>query len=157
MNKKNTENDRIIGEKQYVSLRRDFILVNTLCLSVAGIIFAYILLQHFDIIPGFPCPFHELLHLYCPGCGGTRAFFLMLQGHFIKSLYYNPAVVLGAILIIYYEMGVMITLIKKNGKYYYYRKNFLVYVYLIINLIFSIVRDYLLVAHEFDMLGDFLG
>lgn len=41
---------------------------------------------------GFPCLFHLLTGFYCPGCGGTRAVRLMLQGHWLLSLQYHPFV-----------------------------------------------------------------
>lgn len=41
---------------------------------------------------GFPCLFHLLTGFYCPGCGGTRAIRLMLQGHWLQSLQYHPFV-----------------------------------------------------------------
>lgn len=40
----------------------------------------------------FTCKFYEKTGYYCPGCGGTRALRLCLQGHFLKSLKYHPAV-----------------------------------------------------------------
>lgn len=36
------------------------------------------------------CQFLSLTGLYCPGCGGTRAFFFLFQGKFIKSFIFNP-------------------------------------------------------------------
>lgn len=36
------------------------------------------------------CRFREIYHLYCPGCGGTRAIIELLHMHLLKSLYYNP-------------------------------------------------------------------
>ena len=36
------------------------------------------------------CLFLGLTGLYCPGCGGTRAFFFLFQGKFIKSFIFNP-------------------------------------------------------------------
>lgn len=41
---------------------------------------------------GFPCLFHLLTGFYCPGCGGTRAIRLMLQGYWLQSLQYHPFV-----------------------------------------------------------------
>ena len=41
-----------------------------------------------------PCLLHHLTNYYCPGCGGTRSFFYMIQGNFLKSLYYHPFVLL---------------------------------------------------------------
>ena len=39
----------------------------------------------------FPsCPFYELLHLYCPGCGSTRATYCLLHGDLNGVWHYNP-------------------------------------------------------------------
>ena len=40
----------------------------------------------------YPCLFHELSGLYCPGCGGTRAVKALLEGHFISCFLYHPFV-----------------------------------------------------------------
>ena len=34
------------------------------------------------------CLFHLVTGYYCPGCGGTRALYLFLTGHWIKSFLY---------------------------------------------------------------------
>ena len=54
-----------------------------------------IMIQVFSIsLPDrlFSCGFYEKTGYYCPGCGGTRAFRLCMQGHFLKSLKYHPFV-----------------------------------------------------------------
>lgn len=43
-------------------------------------------------VPQYPCVMRSMLGLYCPGCGGTRAFFLLIHGQIGKSLLYNPVV-----------------------------------------------------------------
>lgn len=142
--------------KQKNTLLRDFFIINIACGVAAFMMFAVMILQRIHIIPSIPCGLVYLFHIYCPGCGGTRALFAMLHGHFLKSLYYNPAVVLGAALILYYEVAVIVTLIKNNGKTYYYRKSTLVYIYLVIVFGYAIVRDILLFVPGIDMLGDIL-
>ena len=37
-----------------------------------------------------PCPFYELTHLYCPGCGSTRAAFYFLHGDLPGVFRSNP-------------------------------------------------------------------
>lgn len=37
-----------------------------------------------------PCPFYELLHLYCPGCGTTRAAYSLLHGDPAGAWRCNP-------------------------------------------------------------------
>lgn len=142
--------------KQENTLLRDFIIINIACGIAALMMFAAMILQRTHIIPSIPCGLVFFFHIYCPGCGGTRALFSMLHGHFLQSLYYNPAVLLGALLILYYEVAVIVTLIKNNEKIYYYRKATLVYIYLVIVFGYAIVRDILLFVPGIDMLGDVL-
>lgn len=139
----------------YQVLKKDFIFVNILaCVLVLGS-FVYLILQKIDLLPDSVCVMHDVLHLYCPGCGGTRATFAFLQGHLLESLYYNPAVLLGAMLILHYEVGVILTLVKKNGKRYYCSNVSLVVLYIVVILLFTIVRNCLLLACGYDMLQDF--
>ncbi len=48
------------------------------------------------------CPFFNLFHIPCPGCGMTRAFILLLQGNIIQSLKYNFLLIPLCIFIIIY-------------------------------------------------------
>lgn len=43
------------------------------------------------------CVLHSLTGLYCPGCGGTRAFHALLGGRVILSAWYHPLVLYGAV------------------------------------------------------------
>lgn len=38
------------------------------------------------------CPFYNVFHMPCPGCGCTRAFAALLRGDISRSWEYNPAV-----------------------------------------------------------------
>lgn len=140
----------------YKILKKDFIFVNVLIGIALFWTFVFMVLQKIDLIPDMTCVLHDVMHIYCPGCGGTRAVFALLKGHFLDSLYYNPAVLLGAILILHYEVGVFVTLLKKNGKRYYCSNLALVVLYVVIIAIFTIVRNYLLIRCGYDMLQDFI-
>lgn len=39
------------------------------------------------------CPVFRYLHMYCPGCGATRALAALLHGRLIDALHYNAFVV----------------------------------------------------------------
>jgi hypothetical protein len=39
-----------------------------------------------------PCLFHTATGYYCPGCGGTRAVYALLDGHPLRSFRYHPVV-----------------------------------------------------------------
>ena len=48
--------------------------------------------------PSLPaCWFYTRWHIYCPGCGGTRAFIALLSGRMLDSLCFHPAVLVGAV------------------------------------------------------------
>jgi hypothetical protein len=36
------------------------------------------------------CPIYRYLHLYCPGCGSTRALAALLHGRVGEAMHYNP-------------------------------------------------------------------
>jgi Protein of unknown function (DUF2752) len=39
------------------------------------------------------CPLYRFAHMYCPGCGATRALAALLHGHLAQALNYNALVV----------------------------------------------------------------
>jgi hypothetical protein len=39
------------------------------------------------------CPVFRYLHMYCPGCGATRALAALLHGRLVEALHYNALVV----------------------------------------------------------------
>ena len=45
--------------------------------------------EHADF---FSCTFKRITSLPCPGCGGTRALYAFLTGHFAESFLYHPAI-----------------------------------------------------------------
>lgn len=47
----------------------------------------------------YPCLFHLITGAYCPGCGGTRAAFCLLNGEIVTSVRYNPVVLYLAVCI----------------------------------------------------------
>lgn len=137
-------------------LLRDFLIVNITCGVALFMMLAVLAMQKMHMLPSPPCGLVALFHIYCPGCGGTRALFSALQGNFLESLFYNPAVLLGALLIAYYEIAVIVTLVKDNGKIYYCRKPVLIYIYLVIVFGYAIVRNILLFVPGIDLLGNIL-
>lgn len=140
----------------YGVLWKDFMIVNAALGGCALFMIAVMLLQRYHLIPSFPCFVHEFFNVYCPGCGGTRALFALFHGQVLHSLIYNPAIVLGAILILYYEAGVIITLVRRDGKVHFYQKCGLLYTYLVIVILFAIIRNWLLIEFQFDLMKDFI-
>jgi len=63
------------------------------CASLAGAAVLYLFPpeQH-DFYP--QCPVFRYLHVYCPGCGATRALAALLHGRIAEALHYNTLVVM---------------------------------------------------------------
>ena len=104
------------------------------------------------------CYFRTHLGIYCPGCGGTRAFLALVHGHFLQSLKYNPITLL-------FLVDVLLNLLKpilvhrqrKNGESskivtvnLYYNVGFLIFI-----IVYFIGRNVLLHFGGIDLTGDF--
>ena len=82
-------------EKTEESLYR----VLTGVLLAALVFYGAIRIFQIDLRPFLlPCVLRTFLGIYCPGCGGTRALEYLLQGQLLKSLYYHPIVLYGAVI-----------------------------------------------------------
>lgn len=103
-----------------------------------------------------PCVIHEVLHLYCPGCGGTRAVYELLNLHWLRSFLIHPIVLFIAVILTEYYIGAIITLIRNNGKRYYYLRVWFCYVALGIIVLNTVLRNVLLVCFHYDYIGDLL-
>lgn len=86
-----------------------------MCLFLAGALFILYLsgIDFGQWLPG--CFLYEKYHLYCPGCGGTRAVRLLFTGHIWKSFLYHPGVLFAAVLYLWFMVSQTIERFS-NGK-----------------------------------------
>jgi hypothetical protein len=70
------------------------IVLSALAVGLAAVVFFFNPAAH-NFYP--VCQFHRLTGLNCPGCGGTRAFYALLHGHFATALRDN-ALLMGALI-----------------------------------------------------------
>lgn len=102
------------------------------------------------------CYIHTHYQLYCPGCGGTRALLAIVHGDIIKSLYYNPIILLLIIDVLF--MNILSFIDKKNPntcKILHYKIKYNV-ILLILWGIYFVIRNYLLIVMKIDIVGDFI-
>lgn len=95
----------------------------------------------------FPCFFHEMTGLYCPGCGGTRAVRALLNGNIVKSFLYNPIVMYFAVFYVWFMVSH--TLCHFTGgrvKGLKYRHSYLIFAFVIL-MINCVIRNILLVKY----------
>ncbi len=61
---------------------------------------------HGGILP--PCPFHSLTGFFCPGCGSTRALYLLVHGHPLAAFGEN-ALAVALLPFLIYELLAILT------------------------------------------------
>ncbi len=93
-------------------------------LPVVIIPLAYLIIPQWHRIGLYllPCPTLTLFHIYCPGCGGTRAVYALFSGDIISALKYNllvPAAALCAVFLwlenVFAALGKKIKLLPRSG------------------------------------------
>lgn len=112
--------------------------------------------EFLELLKNTGCTIRDQYHIYCPACGGTRALEALLQFHPLESLYYNPIVILLLAFIIFMAG---LNLYEHFGprKQRHYRARIIAdCLILVIWFLFGIIRNYLLVFHGIDLLGDFI-
>ncbi len=62
---------------------------------------------HSSLLP--PCPLHAFTGLFCPGCGTTRALYLLVHGHPVQAMGENALSML-LLPFVLYELGAALTL-----------------------------------------------
>lgn len=67
--------------------RRNANLVLLSGLAAAGLLYRFPP-EKYSFYP--VCPVYRYLHLFCPGCGSTRALAALLHGRVIEAMHYNP-------------------------------------------------------------------
>lgn len=73
------------------------IVLATAAVAVALILTLFDRFSASNLLP--PCLFHTLTHLYCPGCGTTRALNALLHGNLALAVQMNPLTVIALVLI----------------------------------------------------------
>ena len=61
-----------------------------------------------DVFP--PCPFNALTGGWCPGCGATRASYLLMRGDVVEALHYNALWVVLAPVVVWQLVAVGVEL-----------------------------------------------
>ncbi len=98
--------DKKIKQDDYIYYS---LLITIIILCIIGII-----IQNYIKIP--ECIIYKNLHIYCPGCGCTRAFIAMMEGNFLESIYQNSTVLYTTIITLIYIVSQTISRITKIEK-----------------------------------------
>lgn len=64
----------------------------------------------------YHCFMHDILHLYCPLCGGTRAFLSCLRFELGAALLYNPAVILLGLFLVVLDVRALVFILRGTNR-----------------------------------------
>lgn len=136
--------------------KRIFVLMSVLLILFIAFLFFYHKTNvNFYNSSGTSCGLKQYFHLYCPGCGGTRALDAFLHGHLIHSFMLQPVIMyLFAYFLSYYipALFLLTGLRKKKINYNFYLYELFGLLALII--LFFIGRNLLLVYAGYDYIGE---
>lgn len=72
---------------------------------LAACICFYYLITNTAVFQNMPCIFRLATGFYCPGCGATRALYLLCHGQIPESFLYFPAVPYGAAMYLWFMVS----------------------------------------------------
>jgi hypothetical protein len=96
---------------------KKYLMLHGVLLAIVAAFGLYALLMQ-RLFPNgyFHCVLHDLLHLYCPFCGGTRAFLALLRLDVLAALRLNCAILLAGVLLAVLDVRALILLCRKSDK-----------------------------------------
>ena len=130
------------------------LIISNIIVALATIIFVIysLIAMHFEI---GKCWTVTLFHMYCPGCGGTRALYSLIKLDFLSVLKYNPILPMAILVYCYYNIRAFIEIKRNNEKYFQKNKFILIYVVIAIGFIYFLTRNILLL-NGIDLIGDII-
>lgn len=144
----------IIGMKRRTKRITIFILINFAVLAAVIFIAIY---KKFSADTGADplgmCVMHDVFHLYCPGCGGTRAVMLLARLDIVGALMSNPVVPYFAGLYLYLTIRAVPAIIRDADKIIYWNTA-LTWVSAGLPIAVFVIRNILLVFWGVDTIGD---
>ena len=137
-----------------------FLIVQLVALGL--VVGAFVLRHMIDHAPGnesgqiSSCIMHNLLHIYCPLCGGTRAMIALVQGHVWQSLCYNPLSAYLSAGFLYFDIVAAVR-IQKDHPTPLSIPTWYWIVGIVMAVLVFLVRNVALIGFGLDNLGDLVG
>ena len=138
--------------------RRSFWVFHLIVLALAGLLFGCYFLFSALRRAGFPvvtCPLHDLLRIYCPLCGGSRAILSLLRLDFATAFRVNPAVLVSLPVLLFFYVRALIVFFR-GGVFSFRVPRGWTFALLGLFAAFFLLRNILLFAFGIDPAGDFL-
>lgn len=134
--------------------KKIFIIVNIgfIFALVIGICFVNFRAYNPNIVDS--CAMKRMFKLYCAGCGGTRASYMLFHGKVLESILCNPLVIYIGFFVVKYYAKLWISFVKDKTRAICEIDLRVIWVLLILVIVLYIGRNIMLVAGIYDYLGD---
>lgn len=129
----------------------DYVYISLMITSSLLCVIVFLYYQFFYSHPISACYIFEHFGIYCPGCGCTRAFEAFLHFDFVCSVYYNPAVLYGILMVSIYLITQTIQRILKQTNYIMPYSNAYLYIGIFILVMNCIFRNILLLVFHIPL------
>ena len=88
----------IVCKEKEVTLEDRLFLYGLIAVPIAVVLYVMYrwIIGRYNLYFFEECQLLRIFGIYCPGCGGTRAFRYLLQGKILTSIYWHPAICYGA-------------------------------------------------------------
>ncbi len=135
------------------SAKKQFITLHLCAVAVILLFPLYLYLMQ-KIHPALTgCAMHDILFLYCPLCGGTRAVKALLQLDFASAMAYNPFVLLLVALFVVLDVLAFLRLRRGEQKVFVFPRS-LWLSFCALFVLWGILRNVLMIAFGIDSTGD---
>ena len=101
---------------------------------------AVLILSNFKL---WECPFNSFLHIYCAGCGATRAATALMRGDILLSLRQNAAVIVGLILVLLLYIELVLKVFGKSFRFPLIHNAKFYFVLLALWLTYAVARNFI--------------
>jgi hypothetical protein len=100
------------------------------------------------------CYVRNSLHIYCPGCGGTRAITAFFEGHPLRAFFCYPALFVAAGVIVWCDGVLLTAAIRNSPRPLRLIRWWLILIPVACAVLFAAVRTLLAYLTGYDPLGD---
>ena len=141
------------GYRMHPKAKKQFLLVHAVILILCLLfpLYKWLTGEVFPALSG--CLLHDLFFLYCPMCGGTRAFEAIFRFDFLGAFACNSLVVFLIAVFLILDGIALYRLLK--GREQVWCVPVWLWVLLGVSLVaYGVLRNYLMIAHGIDPLGD---
>lgn len=112
--------------------------IKLLAYFILGIVY-YLFVELTSIY--IPCVFHEITHLWCPGCGVTRMLINIVRGNFKKAFHCNQLLFISFPIFLIIIIDLFYSNMKSKTPLYEKIPKWIYYVYIALLILFMIIRN----------------